>query len=123
MNAVPEGQPALRVPSLQPKHLQPPEGGERPALAAVPRSPLAIPQPSRTADLLFKILIIATAVSLFAIVGLIFGELVTRSGESLRLFGFRFFTRSVWDPVANDFGALPFIYGTLVSSFLALLLA
>lgn len=123
MNAIPEEQRALRAPSLQPQHLQRAATGERPALAAVPRSPLSIPQPSRTADSVFRFLIIATAVSLFAIVGLIFAELITRSSESLRQFGFRFFTRSVWDPVANDFGALPFIYGTLVSSILALVLA
>jgi phosphate transport system permease protein len=42
---------------------------------------------------------------------------------SLRAFGWRFFVTSAWDPVALKFGALPFIYGTLLSSLLALLLA
>src|ERR1700676_978418 len=37
--------------------------------------------------------------------------------------GLKFFFRSEWDPVNEQFGALPFVYGTLVSSFLALLLA
>lgn len=38
-------------------------------------------------------------------------------------FGWSFVTGSTWDPVAENFGALPFIYGTLMTSFLALLLA
>jgi len=42
---------------------------------------------------------------------------------SLRRFGWAFITTSNWDPVAEQFGALPFIFGTLVSSLLALLLA
>ncbi|MGH7458931.1 MAG: phosphate ABC transporter permease subunit PstC [Longimicrobiaceae bacterium] len=42
---------------------------------------------------------------------------------SLEAFGWGFVASSEWNPVRNDFGALPFIYGTLVSSFLALLIA
>ena len=38
-------------------------------------------------------------------------------------FGFHFLVTSTWDPVAEQFGALPFIYGTLVSSLIALLIA
>jgi phosphate transport system permease protein len=38
-------------------------------------------------------------------------------------FGFRFFVTEVWDPVEDQFGALPFIYGTVVTSIIALLLA
>jgi phosphate transport system permease protein len=49
--------------------------------------------------------------------------LVWESWEALRTFGFRFLVTSHWDPVAGEFGALPFIYGTLVSSVLALLIA
>jgi phosphate transport system permease protein len=37
-------------------------------------------------------------------------------------FGFSFFTGKVWDPVAEQFGALPFVYGTLVTSALSLLI-
>jgi phosphate transport system permease protein len=39
---------------------------------------------------------------------------------SIKAFGLRFWTGSTWDPVAGEFGALPFIWGTLYSSFLAL---
>jgi len=49
--------------------------------------------------------------------------LVWESWEAIRTFGFAFLVTSHWDPVAGEFGALPFIYGTLVSSALALLIA
>src|ERR1044071_2521340 len=42
---------------------------------------------------------------------------------SIRTFGFKFWRTSRWDPVAGDFGALPFIWGTLYSSILALLIS
>jgi phosphate transport system permease protein len=45
------------------------------------------------------------------------------SALSLRQFGLGFVSGSVWDPVRNVFGALPFIYGTVVSSLIALLIA
>src|SRR5262249_24625283 len=38
-------------------------------------------------------------------------------------FGFRFLLKSIWDPVAEEFGALPFVYGTVVSSLVALVIA
>jgi phosphate transport system permease protein len=38
-------------------------------------------------------------------------------------FGWKFFTTSAWDPVSGDFGALPFIFGTLATSLLALCMA
>ena len=49
--------------------------------------------------------------------------LVWESWEAIRTFGLAFLVTSQWDPVAGEFGALPFIYGTLVSSALALLIA
>jgi phosphate transport system permease protein len=42
---------------------------------------------------------------------------------SIEKFGWRFLLTSTWDPVAEQYGALPFIYGTLVSSLIALLIA
>ena len=60
---------------------------------------------------------------ILVLVALIVAELYQQSTLSLQQFGLKFFVRQAWDPVAGDFGALPFIYGTLVSSFLALLLA
>lgn len=63
------------------------------------------------------------ACSIFVIVLFIFIILILRSQLSLHAFGWKFFTRQAWDPVSGDFGALPFIYGTLMTSFLALLIA
>lgn len=50
-------------------------------------------------------------------------ELWRSSGLARDKFGWSFVARSVWDPVAGEFGALPFIYGTLVTSCIALLVA
>ena len=63
------------------------------------------------------------ALSIFAIVALIAGELIWRSQLTISKFGIKFFFDSAWDPVNNNFGAWPFIYGTLVSSFLSLIIA
>jgi phosphate transport system permease protein len=79
--------------------------------------------PGHWADRLFKGSTLVAALSVLAIVLLILTELYSQSELSIHQFGFKFFTSSNWDPVAGDFGALPFIYGTLVSSFLALLIA
>jgi phosphate transport system permease protein len=75
------------------------------------------------ADSTFRWLMLGCALSIFAIVGLIAGELVAHSGLSLRKFGWGFFVGSAWNPVKNDFGALPFVYGTIVSSLVALAIA
>jgi phosphate transport system permease protein len=75
------------------------------------------------ADNTFAAVMLVCACSIFAIVLFIFGILVIHSHLSLVQFGWKFFTRQAWDPVSGDFGALPFIYGTLATSFLALLMA
>jgi phosphate transport system permease protein len=77
----------------------------------------------RLADNSFAAVMLLCACSIFAIVLFIFSILVIHSHLSLVQFGWRFFTRQAWDPVSGDFGALPFIYGTLATSFLALLMA
>ena len=50
-------------------------------------------------------------------------ELARQSMLSIQKFGLQFWRTSTWDPVSGDFGALPFIWGTLYSSVLALLIA
>ena len=50
-------------------------------------------------------------------------ELWRQSALPRHKFGFSFFLTRVWDPIAEQFGALPFIYGTLVTAAVALLLA
>lgn len=50
-------------------------------------------------------------------------ELVRQSWLSIEKFGLSFWRTEIWDPVLGEFGALPFIWGTLYSSILALLIA
>ncbi|MBB5316020.1 phosphate ABC transporter permease subunit PstC [Tunturibacter empetritectus] len=75
------------------------------------------------ADNSFATVMLLCACSIFAIVLFIFVILVVHSRLSLIQFGWKFFTRQAWDPVSGDFGALPFIYGTLATSLLALCMA
>src|SRR5271167_2066043 len=81
------------------------------------------PRSSRIPDAVFGVIILLTAISVLAIVVLVAWELIDKSRLSLHQFGIQFFYGHDWDPVNGNFGAVPFIYGTLVSSFLALLLA
>ncbi len=78
---------------------------------------------SRLADQTFFLAVLACGLSVLALVGLIVYQLVTKSNLSWHAFGLKFFFRSDWDPVNNKFGALPFVYGTIVSSILALAVA
>ncbi len=64
----------------------------------------------------------ATGTFLALVIGL-FLELLWSSHLSLSTFGLSFLWTSAWNPVTNQFGALPFIYGTIVSSAIAILLA
>ena len=66
---------------------------------------------------------LACGLCVLALVGLIVYELITKSNLSWHAFGWKFFFRSEWDPVNSQFGALPFVYGTIVSSVLALVIA
>jgi len=81
------------------------------------------PRSSRIPDAAFRTLILLTAVSVFAIVAFIVYELISKSQPTLHAFGIHFFYNDEWDPVNDAFGARPFTYGTLVSSFLGLLIA
>ncbi|MHB1699530.1 MAG: phosphate ABC transporter permease subunit PstC [Acidobacteriaceae bacterium] len=78
---------------------------------------------SAVADGTFRNLMMLCSLSIFAIVAFVAWELVKGSSASIHQFGFAFFRTETWDPVSGEFGAWPFIYGTLVSSLLALLMA
>jgi len=77
----------------------------------------------RLADRLFRYAMLACGLSVIAIVVLIVFELFQGSRLAINEFGLKFFVGSAWDPVSGEFGALPFVYGTVVSSLLALVLA
>ncbi len=101
--------------------------------SAEPRAPEGAPSQIRLylksrgsgalADKTFAGAMLVCALSIFGIVLFILAILILRSKLSLSQFGFGFFLRSAWDPVAGDFGALPFIFGTLATSLLALAMA
>lgn len=88
---------------------------------------------SAIADRTFHALMVLCALSIFGIVVLIATELVRRSDMAWSSFGLQFFYKGIvdpythqtsyWDPVNGYFSAVPFVYGTLVSSLLALLFA
>jgi phosphate transport system permease protein len=74
-------------------------------------------------DRAFQWLTLLMALSVFALIVLIGYELAHGSGITLRRFGWHFLVSSDWDPVNEQYGAVPFIFGTLVSSAIALAIA
>lgn len=74
-------------------------------------------------DFIFEAVVGFFALGIIVLAFLLFRELFIESQLSRNTFGIGFLTGSTWDPVNEIFGALPFIFGTLVSSFLALLIA
>jgi phosphate transport system permease protein len=78
---------------------------------------------SRTGDFGFKLGTGAVASVILLIVCTIAAILVKDSLPTIQKFGFAFWRTTTWDPVAGDFGALPFIWGTLYSSILSLVIS
>ena len=81
------------------------------------------PTKKNRGDLIFEALLLLMALTLVGLVALLFWELLMGSFPALPTFGARFLVSQKWDPVREQFGALPAIYGTIVSSLLALALA
>src|SRR5262245_62791570 len=77
----------------------------------------------KTGDFGFRVGTGVFALALVLIVVAIGFELARQSMLSIQKFGLNFWRTTTWDPVAGEFGALPFIWGTLYSSILALTLA
>jgi phosphate transport system permease protein len=77
----------------------------------------------RSSDFGFRVSVGVFAAALLLIVVVIAVTLTNDSWLSIQKFGLHFWGTSTWDPVAGEFGALPFIWGTLYSSVLALLIA
>ena len=95
---------------------------------AAPRAKTA-PTPGLTGrgfqlgDKAFRAVVTTFGVLVLLVPALMLLELLRASMPSIRAFGARFLTSSTWDPVKHVFGAWPFIYGTIVSSIIALVLA
>jgi phosphate transport system permease protein len=74
-------------------------------------------------DFIFEAIVGLFALGILILSFFLFRELFIGSGLSRNTFGLSFLATSTWDPVNEIFGALPFIFGTIVSSFLALVIA
>lgn len=101
VNAVVPGEPYLA-----------PRGGARSFVARL-----------RGGDEVAHVLTLIFAAAIVLITSLLVYQLWVNSAVSRRAFGWTFFVTNVWDPVFNHFGALPFLYGTIVTTILALLIA
>jgi phosphate transport system permease protein len=74
-------------------------------------------------DAVFRLLMFAVALSMLLIVVAMILALASHSMPSIRGFGFQFLAGREWDPVKEKFGALAFVYGTIVSSLIALIIS
>lgn len=74
-------------------------------------------------DLLFRGILTALALGTLVLVLWIIYQLFANSQDAIRAFGLGFITSDSWNPVRADFGALPFIFGTVVTSLIAVLIA
>jgi phosphate transport system permease protein len=92
-------------------------------VATVTTASTAAPAAASSGDRLFRLVLTAAAAAVPLLLGAILLTLVSGALPAIQRFGLAFLVSSTWDPVAQEFGALPFIYGTLVSSALALLIA
>ena len=77
----------------------------------------------RHGDEVAHLITLLAAASIIVVTLMLVYQLYINSALPRHKFGFEFFLGKTWDPVSEDFGALPFIYGTVVSSALALLVA
>jgi phosphate transport system permease protein len=74
-------------------------------------------------DVVFKLLTQFFSTLVLVLIVVMSYEMYVNSQLTIDKFGWEFFVNSVWDPVQETYGALPFIYGTLVSSLIALIIA
>lgn len=77
----------------------------------------------RNGDEIARVITFIFAATTVLVTLLLVYELWQESADPRHKFGFAFFITRVWDPIAEQFGALPFIYGTLVTSVVGLLIA
>ena len=77
----------------------------------------------RIGDPLFHAITLGAALLAICTIGAIVWKVFDLAHLSISSYGLGFLTESVWDPVKNHYGALLFLYGTAITSFVALLLA
>jgi phosphate transport system permease protein len=92
--------------------------------AEATRSPLLVSLESANyGDRIFKFVLTLAALLIPVLLAFLVYELWTGSRLAIARFGLNFVTTSTWDPVAEEFGAFPLMFGTLLSSVIALLIA
>jgi phosphate transport system permease protein len=77
----------------------------------------------RLGDMVFRQLTRAAAIGVLLLLSGVIISLISGSLPALRTFGFGFLVSERWNPVTDNFGALPAIYGTIVTSLIAMLIA
>ncbi len=90
---------------------------------APPQSRGKIAKLFRDGDQIAHLVTFLFAASVFLVTVFLVYELWIHSSASRAKFGFHFLTATKWDPDTDTFGALPFIYGTVLTSFIALLIS
>src|SRR5277367_6986443 len=97
--------------------------GSRATLKLETRTPLLQGKVSEIPDVVFGWAMRLCGLAVVALLGLIVYQLAVGSQLSWHAFGWKFFGQSDWNPVSDQYGALPFMYGTIVSSLLSLVIA
>jgi phosphate transport system permease protein len=86
------------------------------------RNALRAASTGRGRDRILTLIVTAGAIGILVIVVAMAGSMIVQSMPSFRAFGLRFLVTDKWDPVNGNFGALPFLYGTVVSSLIAMII-
>jgi phosphate transport system permease protein len=98
-------------------------GEQRPPLNKTSALWRALSPTGNTGDAIFRSLMLTAAVLMLVLVLAMILALASESMLSIRQFGFGFLTGRIWNPIKGNFGSLPFVYGTIVSSLIALLIS
>ena len=97
--------------------------GQRGVIATAAGSRAKVLDRLRLGDAAFRHLTRAAAVGVLLLLGAVIISLIRGSIPALKTFGFGFLVSERWNPVTENFGALPAIYGTVITSFIAMLIA
>ncbi|HTX33437.1 MAG TPA: phosphate ABC transporter permease subunit PstC [Bryobacteraceae bacterium] len=83
----------------------------------------AVRSPSQTGDIIARLVTLVFAGCILLLAGLVVLELWQGSAPARSHLGWNFLVSSDWNPVTDQYGALPFLYGTVVTAFVALLIS
>jgi phosphate transport system permease protein len=93
------------------------------AISSIPQAQMARQvRRQRRLDDIFRYLTLGFALAVLLVLGGVIGALIRGAWPALSTFGFGFLTTEVWNPVTEKFGALAPIYGTLITSLIAMII-